>query len=352
MAGVRIAAALLAVVLFSLLTTQNIYRMEATEAANSSVNAVLQRAQKAEAAHYKWSSNLSNALYSGSEFTGSTDPTGCVLGQWLYGEAGTEDQEILALRSQLEPLHKQLHESAIYVLELYEKDPAVAQAYYQDTIMSNLSVLVGLLEKVVERGGSLNEISEANMEKTVTTMRVVTGVGLLLTLFFMLSLVLYIMKRVVKPILRITERTKPLQEGRMKLELDYNVNDEIGDLTRTLRQSIDQTHQYIQDINRIMGELSAGNFDVAVSVPFIGDFQSIADSINSFTDSLSGVMKNIHRVEDSVYAAPSPWHRARRNRQLRWRNCPLRLTNFPRVQRSISRNLLRCGKMHIRPEIR
>lgn len=302
MAGVRIAAALLAVVLFSLLTTQNIYRMEATEAANSSVNAVLQRAQKAEAAHYKWSSNLSNALYSGSEFTGSTDPTGCVLGQWLYGEAGTEDQEILALRSQLEPLHKQLHESAIYVLELYEKDPAVAQAYYQDTIMSNLSVLVGLLEKVVERGGSLNEISEANMEKTVTTMRVVTGVGLLLTLFFMLSLVLYIMKRVVKPILRITERTKPLQEGRMKLELDYNVNDEIGDLTRTLRQSIDQTHQYIQDINRIMGELSAGNFDVAVSVPFIGDFQSIADSINSFTDSLSGVMKNIHRVEDSVYA--------------------------------------------------
>lgn len=302
MAGVRIAAALLAVVLFSLLTTQNIYRMEATEAANSSVNAVLQRAQKAEAAHYKWSSNLSNALYSGSEFTGSTDPTGCVLGQWLYGEAGTEDQEILALRSQLEPLHKQLHESAIYVLELYEKDPAVAQAYYQDTIMSNLSVLVGLLEKVVERGGALNEISEANMEKTVTTMRVVTGVGLLLTLFFMLSLVLYIMKRVVKPILRITERTKPLQEGRMKLELDYNVNDEIGDLTRTLRQSIDQTHQYIQDINRIMGELSAGNFDVAVSVPFIGDFQSIADSINSFTDSLSGVMKNIHRVEDSVYA--------------------------------------------------
>lgn len=302
MAGVRIAAALLAVVLFSLLTTQNIYRMEATEAANSSVNAVLQRAQKAEAAHYKWSSNLSNALYSGSEFTGSTDPTGCVLGQWLYGEAGTEDQEILALRSQLEPLHKQLHESAIYVLELYEKDPAVAQAYYQDTIMSNLSVLVGLLEKVVERGGALNEISEANMEKTVTTMRVVTGVGLLLTLFFMLSLVLYIMKRVVKPILLITERTKPLQEGRMKLELDYNVNDEIGDLTRTLRQSIDQTHQYIQDINRIMGELSAGNFDVAVSVPFIGDFQSIADSINSFTDSLSGVMKNIHRVEDSVYA--------------------------------------------------
>lgn len=301
MAGTRIVAAVLAVVLFSLLTTKNIFNMEASEAANLSVNALLQRAQKAEAAHYKWSSNLSNALYSGSEFTGSTDPTGCVLGQWLYGEAGTEDQEILDLRSQLEPLHKQLHESAIYVLDLYATDPAAAQAYYQETIMSNLSVLVGLLEQVVERGGTLNEISQDNMKKTVSTMHIVTGVGLLLTLFFLSSLILYIMKRIVRPILLLTDKTKPLQEGRMKLELTYKANDEIGDLTMTLRQSIDQTHRYIQDINRIMAELSAGNFNVSVSVPFIGDFKSISDSIDSFTDSLSAVMKNIHHVEDSVY---------------------------------------------------
>lgn len=301
MAGVRVVAALLAVLLFSLLTTKNIFDVEASDADNVSVNALLQRAQKAETAHYKWSSNLSNALYSGLEFTGSTDPTGCVLGQWLYGEAGTTDKEILDLRSQLEPLHKELHESAIYVLELYETDPAQAQAYYQETIMSNLSVLVGLLDQVVERGTALNEISTANMEKTLSNMHVVTGVGLLLTLIFLLSLVIYIMKKVVKPILIITEKTRPLQEGRMKLDLNYKANDEIGDLSGTLRQSINQTHQYIEDINRMMEELSRGNFDVSASVPFIGDFRSISDSIDSFTNSLSSVMANIHQVEDTVY---------------------------------------------------
>ena len=134
MAGVRVVAALLAVMVFSVMTTKNIYNMEDSAAANVAVNEVLQRAQKAEAAHYKWSSNLSNALYAGMEFTGSTDPTGCVLGQWLYGEAGTEDKAILDLRTQLEPLHKELHESAAYVLELYNTDPAQAQAYYQETI--------------------------------------------------------------------------------------------------------------------------------------------------------------------------------------------------------------------------
>lgn len=301
MAGTRVAAALLAVILFSILTTQNIYKMEDSSDANIAVNSLLQRAQKAEAAHYKWSSNLSNALYSGSEFTGSTDPTGCVLGQWLYGEAGTDDPTILNLRSQLEPLHKELHESAIYVLELYASDPAQAQAYYQETIMSNLGVLVGLLEQVVERGTELNEISEANMEKTVSTMHIVTGVGLLLTLFFLLSLVLYIIKRVVKPILLITEKTSPLQEGCMKVELNYNANDEIGDLSRTLKDSIDRINQYIEDINRIMSQLSSGNFDVAASVPFIGDFRSISDSIDSFTASLSSAMSNINNVEHKVF---------------------------------------------------
>lgn len=301
MAGVRVAAALLAVMVFSVMTTKNIYNMEDSAAANVAVNEVLQRAQKAETAHYKWSSNLSNALYAGMEFTGSTDPTGCVLGQWLYGEAGTEDQAILDLRTQLEPLHKELHESATYVLELYNADPAQAQAYYQETISSNLGVLVGLLEQVVERGVELNELSALHMEQTVHTMHIVTGVGLFLTLILLLSLVLYIMRRVLKPILLITAKTKPLQDGCMKIELNYDANDEIGDLARTLKQSIERINQYIEDINRMMSQLSGGNFDVEASVPFIGDFRSISESIDSFTASLSSAMNNINDVEHKVF---------------------------------------------------
>lgn len=301
MAGVRVAAALLAVMVFSVMTTKNIYNMEDSAAANVAVNEVLQRAQKAETAHYKWSSNLSNALYAGMEFTGSTDPTGCVLGQWLYGEAGTEDKAILDLRTQLEPLHKELHESATYVLELYSTDPAQAQAYYQETISSNLGVLVGLLEQVVERGVELNELSALHMEQTVHTMHIVTGAGLFLTLVLLLSLVLYIMRRVLKPILLITAKTKPLQDGCMKIELNYDANDEIGDLARTLKQSIERINQYIEDINRMMSQLSGGNFDVEASVPFIGDFRSISESIDSFTASLSSAMNNINDVEHKVF---------------------------------------------------
>ncbi|MDE6686207.1 MAG: CZB domain-containing protein, partial [Lachnospiraceae bacterium] len=301
MVGVRVVAAFLSVLMFSFLTTKNIINMDRSEEFNVEVNALLQRAQSAEVAHYKWSSNLSNALYSGTEFTGSTDPTGCILGQWLYGEAGTDDEHILELRNQMEPLHRELHQSAVYVLDLMETNPKAAKEYYQDTIMANLTVLVGLLDEVVERGLALNEASTESMKETVTTMHIITAAGLCLVLFCLLSLVIYIMRRVVKPILLITEKTKPLQDGSMKFELDYKVNDEIGDLAKTLKHSIEQTCQYIEDINRIMTQLSIGNFNVSTSVPFIGDFSSISDSIDSFTDSLSSVIANINKVEQKVF---------------------------------------------------
>ena len=275
MVGIRVAAAFLSMMLFSVLTTTNIINVDHSEENNSMVNALLTRAQKAEAAHYKWASNLSNALYAGMEFTGSTDPTGCVLGQWLYGEAGTDDEAILKLRSQLQPLHEELHQSAVYVLELYETDPAQAQQYYQETIQSNLTVLVGMLDEVIDQCTSLNEASAAHMREIISTMHIETAAGLALVLFCLLSLVLYVMKRIVKPILIITSKTRPLQEGCLKIDLNYRHNDEIGDLAGTLKQSLEQTNQYVEDINRIMHELSTGNFNVTTSVPFIGDCRSI-----------------------------------------------------------------------------
>ena len=131
MVGFRVAAALISVLIFSFMTTFNIIRIDVIHDDTIKVTELLNKVRQAETAHYKWSSNLSNALYEGAEFTGSTDPTTCVLGQWIYGEAGTEDSAMLELRAELEPLHKELHNSANYVLELMKTSPDEAQDYYR-----------------------------------------------------------------------------------------------------------------------------------------------------------------------------------------------------------------------------
>ena len=120
---IRVAAALIAVLLFSVMMTINIIRIDRAQKNSHQANTLLVRCYQAEVAHYKWAANLSSALYAGTEFTGSTAWDGCVLGQWIYGEAGTDDKQVLSLRAELEPLHKELHQSAAYVLDLKEDSP-------------------------------------------------------------------------------------------------------------------------------------------------------------------------------------------------------------------------------------
>ena len=43
---------------------------------------------------------------------------------------------------------------------------------------------------------------------------------------------------IVKPIIKITDKTRPLQDGQLELELEYNANNEIGDLASTIEQSM------------------------------------------------------------------------------------------------------------------
>ncbi len=300
MVGIRVIAALASVLLFSVMITINIVRIDRTQERSIQASAVLDRALTAEVAHYKWASNLSNALYAGTEFTGSKDPTTCVLGQWLYGEAGMDDATIDQLRSQLEPLHKELHESAQYVLDLMASNPTQAQGYYQETILGNLTTLVGLLDQVVDRGSTLKDESSASMALTIKIMHGTSIVGLALALICLVSLVLYVLKHIVAPILTITQCSEPLQQGRLDFSIPYSADNELGDLALALKKSMSQIHSYVEDINRIMQELSQGNFDVGTSAEYIGDFRTIEQSISSFTVTISDALAQINQAEHKV----------------------------------------------------
>ena len=296
----RAIAAVASILLFSFVTTANILRIQSVQDSNTQAAELLQRAQGAETAHYKWASNLSNALYAGAEFTGSTDPTACTLGQWIYGSEEISDPAISSLRSELEPLHKEIHESATHVLSLLKTSPAQAQNYYQETILSNITTLVGKLDKIVEMETTANNDGLARMRTMILQMQLVCFLCLVLALFCLISLVTYVGKHVVKPILLITDRARPLQAGRLDLQMDYQSENELGELAKTLEDSVGLIHSYVEDINRIMGQLSQGNFDVATSTPYIGDFQSIESSLNSFTSTISDTLGSIIHTQGRV----------------------------------------------------
>ena len=295
----RVAAALLSILLFSGVTTFNLLRIEKMQEKSANTVALLNKAQAAETAHYKWSSNLSRALYAGGEFPG-TDDTKCVLGQWIYGEAGTDDAEILRLRDEIKPMHKQLHQSVAEVQKMMGANPTQAQEYYQTTIQSDLSALVGKLDQVIDRSNTLNDDSTNQMHSTIMWMQGITGFCLVLALVCLISLVMYVLKNVLAPILQITRQVQPLQDGTLDLALNHKTNDELGDLSGTLEKSMELIRSYIWDLNRVMEQLANGNFNVKTATPFIGDFRSIEQSIDVLTTRLSSTIDSICQAQTRV----------------------------------------------------
>lgn len=296
---VRVAAALLSILLFSGVTTFNLLRVEGMQKKNAQTVALLNNAQSAETAHYRWALNLSNALYAGGQFPG-TDDTQCVLGQWIYGEAGTDNADILRLRNEIQPLHKQLHQSVGEAQSLMGTSPAQAQKYYQETIQSNLSTLVGKLDEVIKKATELTQESTDDMSSTIMLMQAITAGCLVLALFCLISLVVYVLKNVLAPILHITRQVQPLQEGKLDLALDHKTDDELGDLAGTLEKSMELIRGYIWDLNRIMEQLAKGNFNVKTATSFIGEFRSIEESIDALTSNLSSTINSICQAQTQV----------------------------------------------------
>ncbi len=293
---IRVAAALVSILLFSGVTTFNILRIKGMQKDSAESVAVLNNAKDAKIGHYLWSINLSNALYANGTFPG-TDDTQCVLGKWVYGEAGTDDAQILALRDEIKPMHKALHQSVGEAQQLMASSPARAQEYYQTTIQTNLTNLVAKLDQVIDRASTINQASLDQMQSTIMWMQGITAVCLVLALFCLISLVIYVLKHVLAPILHITRKVQPLQDGQLDLALDYSSDNELGDMAKTLSKSMELIRSYIWDLNRVMEQLAQGNFNTKTATPFIGDFRSIEESIDSLTSNLSATISQIYQAE-------------------------------------------------------
>lgn len=297
---IRVLAALCSSLMFCAAVNIGINGIRTAQKQSETATGILEAAQAAEVAHYHWSALLSNALYAGAEFTGSTDPAACSLGQWIYGDARTDDTEILALRAELEPLHKQMHESAENALSTLQTDAGSAQSYYQNTIRKNVDQVVFRLTKIIERANVLNTEAKEHMNRAIRVMQTVVILCFLASLACLVSLIRYVLHNVVRPILLLTNESTPLAEGHLHLQFSYHGQNELGQLTATLGDALARIDDYVSDINRILAEMAQGNLNVKVSTTFIGDFRSIEESIEKMSTAVSEAIYQIDNATTQV----------------------------------------------------
>ena len=73
-------------------------------------------------------------------------------------------------------------------------------------------------------------------------------------------------------------------------------------ISDNLHMSVDTIKGYIEDISRVLGEMSNGNLNVGITTEYKGDFVKLKDSINGIVVSLNDVLNEINISADQVSA--------------------------------------------------
>ena len=256
--------------------------------------------QGAEAAHYKWGMELANSLLHDQEFTGQMDGAKCDFGLFLYSDTIKNEEEFSQFYTQVEPLHRRLHESAHAIVELQKTDKDAAIQLWREQIAVDINSLIELL-------GAQQEALEGPIEQIGRTLRITyivviiaSAVVLGLTLFNMYKVYAYVKSEIVLPIYRLKEETAKLARG--QLDLDYSVDtaNELKDLADSLQEAINEIKQYIGAIESGMSCFSKGDFTCSCPITFVGDFAPIQNSIEIFQNKINGILSEINGVSHQV----------------------------------------------------
>lgn len=91
-----------------------------------------------------------------------------------------------------------------------------------------------------------------------------------------------------------------LVSGDLNITVEKMYPDEIGDMADSFRNAADTIKAYIDDLNRGLGEVANGNFNIAPEADFRGDFSALKDALQTIIVSLSDTLRKIHESSESV----------------------------------------------------
>lgn len=199
------------------------------------------------------------------------------------------------------PIHEAIHESAVEILELNKTNHQKAQEMYLNETKVNVSKLVGVLDKVIEISEADTVTYQTTLQRAITATTAVTVVSFIINIIACLSLVTYVMSRIVRPIQIITANSQLLSQGKLDFEIDVPNKDEIGILAGSLNQAAKTLSMYISDISVNLNAIARGDLTTeAADFEYVGDFIEIRTSTDVILKQLNETMAQIQTVAVQV----------------------------------------------------
>ena len=103
-----------------------------------------------------------------------------------------------------------------------------------------------------------------------------------------------------EPISHVHDASLMLAKGNLDIDIEKMYPDEIGEMTESFNSATAMMKLYINELDRGLGEISNGNFDISTDVDFKGDFVTLSNALEQNITSLSDTLQRINESAESV----------------------------------------------------
>ncbi|MDR2596715.1 MAG: methyl-accepting chemotaxis protein [Treponema sp.] len=247
--------------------------------------------------HFIWREELSDAVYTGTAFSGSLDSATCSLGKYLNSDEIKKmtDPEALSLLNQIIEPHRLIYVKAgetINHLNKGEKDEAVKKL--REDIIPELSEIINDIEKIETRYGVLlNDIIIENNNLGIMSKRIIMAV-IIVAVIVSILLTLIITSNITKSIVKLAGTLKIAAEGNLTHNVDVDTKDEIGDLARDFNYTIEKIKNLVINVKREADILSQIGNDLA------SNMIETASAVNEITANIQSIEGRIINQSASV----------------------------------------------------
>lgn len=209
-----------------------------------------------------------------------------------------EEQKFIATIDEKLPEYRTLRDEVISLGNANLNDEALDMFHTkaQPVLNEIMAAAEGLADLNVTLG------TEASASLTSQSKMATLGIIIVIIVSMVISILFatYTAKSFAGPIGQVQQASLMLAEGNLNIQLDINTKDEIGQMADAFREATTMLKDYVAEINRELGAVALGNFNISSNVIFKGDFKQIGEDLDKIIQSLSDTLRNINDGADQV----------------------------------------------------
>ena len=144
-------------------------------------------------------------------------------------------------------------------------------------------------------------VTAANSGGLVSGLVIASAAGILISLF----LGMRISRSISRPIAQITEVMRSFSEGNLSVKVEYNFENEIGQLASSLNSSFSSLQTVVSEVSDVLDRMARGDMTVEFAKEYKRDFAPLSRSLKKIVGNLNEIFGKINISVEQVDSGSS-----------------------------------------------